>query len=63
MAVAGFGLAAELTAREAAVLVAVAGRLAVAQRSAVEQELAGASAAAVRVTAAERSALRAGRQE
>lgn len=68
MAVAGFGWAAELTAREAAVLVAVAGRLAVAQRSAVEQELAGASAAAVRVTAAvptaaERSALRAGRQE
>ena len=67
MAVAGFGWAAELTAREAAVL--VAGHLAPedARRSAAEQELAAVQAAA-RVAAAlpaaaERSALRAGRQE
>lgn len=59
---AGFDWAAELAAREAAVL--VAGRLApaVARRSAAEQELAAMPAAAP-AAAAERSALRAGRQE
>lgn len=71
LAVAGFGWAAELTAREAAVLVASHLAPEDARRSAAEQELAAVQAAA-RVAApataavpaaAKRSALQAGRQE